>query len=66
MVRTQSLRISNLSDKTSIFHPKTCVAFRDKKKKSVEQQYKSGKLFIGYSKRIVLQIILQLENTVNC
>ncbi len=65
MVRTQSLRISNLSDKTSIFHPKTCVAFRDKKK-SVEQQYKCGKLFIGYSKRIVLQIILQLENTVNC
>ncbi len=38
MVRTQSLRISNVSDKTIMFHP--CVAFRGKKNHIVEQQYK--------------------------
>ncbi len=49
MVWTQSLRIS---DKTSMFPPKTCVAFQDKVKKTTlsNNNIKCGELFIGYSK----------------
>ncbi len=49
MVRT---RVSvSISDKTSIFHPKTCVTFRGKAKKTLSHNnIKCGKLFVSYSK----------------
>ncbi len=67
-----SLRAS-VSDKTSIFHPKTCVAFRGKAKKTLSNNnikcYYSLVNNYYYELVIVqlieLQIILQLENTVN-
>ncbi len=42
---------ASVRDKTSMFHPKPCVAFRDKTKKTLSNNnIKCGKLFIGYSK----------------
>ncbi len=44
---------ASVSDKTSMFHPKPCVAFRGKAKKTKtlwNNNIKCGKLFVGYSK----------------
>ncbi len=56
MVRTQSLRISNLSDKTSIFHPKTCVAFRDKKKKVSNNNINAGNYLLVILKELYYKL----------